>query len=89
VEIAENAENSYFPSPRTSDPGAGISPQMTQIAQIRRPQNGFICDIYGPVFKQFSWEVDLYTDDADYAPKVLGAGALRFRRTLWRIFLSQ
>jgi hypothetical protein len=46
-----------FPVTPDSDPGSRISPQMTQIAQIRRPKNGFICvicdicDICGSVFK--------------------------------------
>jgi hypothetical protein len=54
-----------FPVTPDSDPESRISPQMTQIAQIRRPKNGFICDISGSFFKQFSWEGELSTNDAD------------------------
>jgi hypothetical protein len=47
VHRRDRRERGEFLLPVTpdSDPGSRISPQMTQIAQIRKLRNGFICDI--------------------------------------------
>jgi hypothetical protein len=94
VDRRDRRERGGFLLPVTpdSDPGSRISPQMTQIAQIRRPKMPLsVSSVASAVqFSNSPPGKENYPQMMQMnGPKVLGAGSLCFRRTLWRIFLSR